>query len=125
VPGDGIVGYVSLGRGITIHREDCKNVRALMKSPDRFTPVHWAGDNRTSYRVEFAIDAYDRTRLLEDLSRTFSEAGVNIIEARCLTKFPMVQNRFVVEVGGTDQLKTAISRLRQIDQVFDAYRITP
>jgi GTP pyrophosphokinase len=125
VPGDGIVGYVSLGRGITIHRDDCKNVSALMKSPDRFTPVSWAGDNRTSYRVEVAIDAYDRTRLLEDLSRTFSEAGVNIIEARCSTKFPMVQNRFVVEVGDTNQLKTAISRLRQIDQVFDAYRITP
>ena len=88
VPGDGIVGYVSLGRGITIHRDDCKNVSALMKSPDRFTPVSWAGDNRTSYRVEVAIDAYDRTRLLEDLSRTFSEAGVNIIEARCSTKFP-------------------------------------
>jgi GTP pyrophosphokinase len=125
VPGDGIVGYVSLGRGITIHRDDCKNVSALMKSPDRFTPVSWAGDNRTSYRVEVAIDAYDRTRLLEDLSRTFSEAGVNIIEARCSTKFPMVQNRFVVEVGDTNQLTTAISRLRQIDQVFDAYRITP
>ncbi len=125
VPGDRIVGYVSLGRGITIHREDCKNVSALMKSPDRFTPVSWAGDNRTSYRVEIAIDAYDRTRLLEDLSRTFSEAGVNIIEARCNTKYPMVQNRFVVEVGDADQLKTAISRLRQIDQVFDAYRITP
>ncbi len=125
VPGDGIVGYVSLGRGITIHRDDCKNVNALMKSPDRFTPVSWAGDNRTSYRVEIAIDAYDRTRLLEDLSRTFSEAGVNIIEARCSTKFPMVQNRFVVEVGDTNQLKSAISRLRQIDQVFDAYRITP
>ena len=125
VPGDGIVGYVSLGRGITIHRGDCKNVSALMKSPDRFTPVSWAGDNRTSYRVEIAIDAYDRTRLLEDLSRTFSEAGVNIIEARCSTKYPMVQNRFVVEVGDTNQLKSAISRLRQIDQVFDAYRITP
>jgi len=125
VPGDGIVGYVSLGRGITIHREDCKNVSALMKSPDRFTPVSWDGDNRTSYRVEIAIDAYDRTRLLEDLSRTFSEAGVNILEARCSTKHPMVQNRFVVEVGDTSQLKAAISRLRQVEAVFDVYRVTP
>jgi len=125
VPGDEIVGYVSLGRGITIHREDCKNVNALKKSPERFTPVSWDGDNRTSYRVEIAIDAYDRTRLLEDLSRTFSEAGVNILEARCNTKHPMVQNRFVVEVGDTAQLKQAISRLRQVDQVFDVYRVTP
>jgi guanosine-3',5'-bis(diphosphate) 3'-pyrophosphohydrolase len=125
VPGDKIVGYVSLGRGITIHRGDCKNVGALMKSPERFTPVSWDGDNRTSYRVEVAIDAQDRTRLLEDLSRTFSEAGVNILEARCSTKFPMVQNRFVVEVGDTAQLKAAISRLRQVEGVFDVYRVTP
>ncbi|MDQ3102735.1 MAG: bifunctional (p)ppGpp synthetase/guanosine-3',5'-bis(diphosphate) 3'-pyrophosphohydrolase [Actinomycetota bacterium] len=125
VPGDEIVGYVSLGRGITIHRDDCKNVNALKKSPERFTPVSWDGDNRTSYRVEIAIDAYDRTRLLEDLSRTFSEAGVNILEARCATKHPMVQNRFVVEVGDTSQLKAAISRLRQVEAVFDVYRVTP
>ena len=125
VPGDDIVGYVSLGRGITVHREDCKNVRALMKSPERFTPVSWDGDNRTSYRVEIAVDAYDRTRLLEDLSRTFSEAGVNILEARCSTKHPMVHNRFVVEVGDTTQIKAGISRLRQVEAVFDVYRVTP
>jgi GTP pyrophosphokinase len=125
VPGDEIVGYVSLGRGITIHREDCKNVAALKKSPDRFTEVSWEGDNRTSYRVEVEIDAWDRVRLLEDLSRTFSEAGLNILEARCTTKHPMVQNRFVVEVGDTAQLKQAINRLRQVDAVFDAYRVTP
>jgi guanosine-3',5'-bis(diphosphate) 3'-pyrophosphohydrolase len=125
VPGDEIVGYVSLGRGITIHREDCKNVAALKKSPDRFTEVGWDGDNRTSYRVEIQIDAWDRVRLLEDLSRTFSEAGLNILEAKCSTKHPMVQNRFVVEVGDTAQLKQAVSRLRQVDGVFDAYRVTP
>ena len=104
-PGDEIVGYVSLGRGITIHREDCKNVKALMKAPERFTDVSWAGDNATSYRVELQVDAWDRTRLLEDLSRTFSEAGVNILEANCSTKHPMVRNRFVVEVGDSQQLK--------------------
>ncbi len=125
VPGDEIVGYVSLGRGITVHREDCKNVQALMKSPERFTPVSWDGDNRTSYRVEIAVDAYDRTRLLEDLSRTFSEAGVNILEARCSTKHPMVHNRFVVEVGDTTQIKAGIARLRQVEAVFDVYRVTP
>ena len=125
VPGDEIVGYVSLGRGITIHRDDCKNVEALMKSPERFTDVSWAGDNATSYRVELQVDAWDRTRLLEDLSRTFSEAGVNILEANCSTKHPMVRNRFVVEVGDSQQLKGAISRLRSLDSVFDAYRVTP
>jgi len=125
VPGDEIVGYVSLGRGITIHREDCNNVEALMKAPERFTDVSWAGDNATSYRVELQVDAWDRTRLLEDLSRTFSEAGVNILEANCSTKHPMVRNRFVVEVGDSQQLKSCINRLRSLDAVFDAYRVTP
>ena len=125
VPGDEILGYVSLGRGITIHRGDCKNVPALQKDPDRFVDVSWDGDNEASYRVELQIDAWDRTALLEDLSRTFSEAGINIIEARCLTKPPMVKNRFVVEVGDTAQLKQAVNRLRHIDAVFDAYRVTP
>jgi guanosine-3',5'-bis(diphosphate) 3'-pyrophosphohydrolase len=125
VPGDEIVGYVSLGRGITIHRGDCKNVRALKKAPERFVEVSWDGDNEASYRVALQVDAWDRTRLLEDLSRTFSEAGINILEATCMTKHPMVKNRFVVEVGDTQQLKQCISRLRNVESVFDAYRITP
>jgi GTP diphosphokinase / guanosine-3',5'-bis(diphosphate) 3'-diphosphatase len=125
VPGDEISGYVSLGRGITIHREDCKNVKALKRSPERFVPVHWEGENEASYRVEIQIDAYDRTRLLEDLSRTFSEAGINIIGASCTTNHPMVKNRFVVEVGDTEHLKQCIGRLRNVESVFDAYRITP
>jgi GTP pyrophosphokinase len=125
VPGDEIVGYVSLGRGITIHRSDCRNLQALRKSPERFTDVSWDGDNATSYRVELQVDAYDRTRLLEDLSRTFAEAGVNILEARCATKHPMVRNRFVVEVGDTEQLRHCVARLRNLDSVFDAYRVTP
>jgi GTP pyrophosphokinase len=125
VPGDEIVGYVSLGRGITIHREDCRNVKALKKTPERFTDVSWDGENATSYRVELQVDAWDRTRLLEDLSRTFAEAGINILEAKCMTKHPMVKNRFVVEVGDTGQLKQCIGRLRHVDSVFDAYRITP
>jgi GTP pyrophosphokinase len=125
VPGDEIAGYVSLGRGITIHRSDCKNVKALKKSPERFVEVGWEGGNEASYRVELQIDAYDRTRLLEDLSRAFSEAGINIIGASCTTNHPMVKNRFVVEVGDTEQLKQCISRLRNVESVFDAYRITP
>ncbi|HEY5816405.1 MAG TPA: bifunctional (p)ppGpp synthetase/guanosine-3',5'-bis(diphosphate) 3'-pyrophosphohydrolase [Solirubrobacterales bacterium] len=125
VPGDRIAGYVSLGRGITIHRADCKNVKALMKSPERFVDVAWEGENESTYKVELQIDAYDRTRLLEDLSRTFSEAGINILGASCVTNHPMVKNRFVVEVGDTEQIKQCISRLRNVESVFDAYRITP
>ena len=125
VSGDPIVGYVSLGRGITIHRDDCPNVAALRKDPERFVPVSWDGDNEIGFRVEIQVDAWDRHRLLEDLSRTFAEAGINIVEARCLVQHPMTRNRFVIEVGDTQALKSAINRLRAIDSVFDAYRVIP
>ncbi|HWK16019.1 MAG TPA: bifunctional (p)ppGpp synthetase/guanosine-3',5'-bis(diphosphate) 3'-pyrophosphohydrolase [Solirubrobacteraceae bacterium] len=125
VPGDPIVGYISLGRGITIHRDDCPNVAVLKKDPDRFTPVSWDGDAETSFRVEIEVDGWDRHRLLEDMSRTFAEGGVNILEARCTVNHPMVKNRFVVEVGDTRTLDQTINRLRNIDAVFDAYRVTP
>jgi guanosine-3',5'-bis(diphosphate) 3'-pyrophosphohydrolase len=125
VPGDPIVGYISLGRGITIHREDCPNVAVLKKDPDRFTPVAWDGDAETSFRVEIQVDGWDRHRLLEDMTRTFAEAGINILDAHCTVNHPMVKNRFVVEVGDTRTLDQAINRLRNIDAVFDAYRVTP
>ena len=125
VPGDPIVGYISLGRGITIHREDCPNVAVLRKDPERFTPVSWDGDAETAFRVEIQVDGWDRHRLLEDMSRSFAEAGINILEARCSVNHPMVRNRFVVEVGDTRSLDQAIGRLRNIDAVFDAYRVTP
>ena len=125
VPGDEIVGYISLGRGITIHRRDCPNAVVLMRDPERFTPVAWEGDRSTAFVVEIQIDAWDRHRLLEDLSRAFSESGANILEARCLSMGPMVKNRFVVEVADTHGLKGAITRLRNTESVFDAYRVTP
>ena len=96
-----------------------------MKQPERFTEVSWDGDNETGFRVELQVDAWDRTRLLEDLSRTFAEAGINILEARCTVDHPMVKNRFVVEVADTVALKNCVTRLRNIDSVFDAYRVTP
>jgi GTP diphosphokinase / guanosine-3',5'-bis(diphosphate) 3'-diphosphatase len=125
VPGDEIVGYISLGRGITIHRGDCPNTATLRKNPERFTGVSWEGDQSTGFVVEIQIDAWDRHRLLEDLSRSFSETGANILEARCLSMGPMVKNRFVVELADTHALKSAITRLRNTDSVFDAYRVTP
>jgi GTP pyrophosphokinase len=125
VPSDEIVGYISLGKGITIHHDTCPNAKALKKNPERFTKVSWEGDTSAPFRVELQVDGWDRHRLLEDLSRTFAETGINILEARCTVVHPMVKNRFVVEVGDTQSLKTCIGRLRNIESVFDAYRVTP
>ena len=125
VPGDDILGYISLGRGITIHRRDCPNTVALARNSERFTPVSWESERQSAFTVEIQVDAWDRHRLLEDLSRAFSESGANIVEARCMSMPPMVKNRFVVEIADTHSLKGAISRLRNTESVFDAYRVTP
>ena len=102
VPGDPIVGYISLGprhhdppRRLPERRRAAQGPRALRRAS------RWEGDHETAFKVELQVDAWDRHRLLEDLSRTFAEAGINIVEARCIVSHPMVQNRFVVEVGDT------------------------
>jgi guanosine-3',5'-bis(diphosphate) 3'-pyrophosphohydrolase len=126
VPGDDVVGYISLGRGITVHRRDCPNIRALEKNPERLVSVTWDPRNKMQLRVEIQIEAYDRSRLLEDISRTLSESGVNIIAAQVTTaRDNMVKDRFVFEVPSIDYLETVLQRVRRIDTVYDAYRVTP
>jgi GTP pyrophosphokinase len=125
VPGDPITGYISVGRGITIHREDCPNVRALMRSPERFSPVSWDGEASQSFRVEVAIEAWDRPRLMEDIGRTFAENGCNIVEYGGHVSDQMARNWYTVEVGDVRELRSLLSALRNIDAVFDAYRVTP
>jgi GTP pyrophosphokinase len=125
VPGDGIVGYISLGKGITIHRDDCPNVRALMRNPERFTPVEWDGGASQSFRVQIAVDSWDRPRLLEDVARTFAEHGANIVEYGGHTQDQMAKNWYVAEVGDIKALRALLNSLRNIDAVFDAYRVTP
>ena len=126
VPGDPVVGYISLGRGITVHRKDCPNVKALEKNPERFAAVHWDTRARTPLRVEIQVEAYDRNHLLEDISRTLSESGVSIIAAQVFTaRNNMVKDRFVFDVPEIDYLETILQRIRRIDTVYDAYRVTP
>ena len=125
VPGDGIVGYISLGNGITIHRDDCPNVRALQKNPDRFTLVEWDGGASQSFRVQIAVSSWDRPRLLEDVARTFAEHGTNIVEYGGHVEDQMARNWYVAEVGDIKALRGLLSALRNIESVFDAYRVTP
>ena len=125
LPGDKIVGYVSLGKGITIHREDCSNVKALMRNPERFTKVAWDGGATQSFRVQISVDSWDRPRLLEDVARTFAEHGANIVEYGGHVEDQLAKNWYVVEVGDVKALRSLLTALRNIDAVFDAYRVTP
>ena len=125
VPGDEIAGYISLGKGITIHRLDCPNVKALMRNPDRFTPVEWDGGASQSFRVHIAVVSWDRPRLLEDVARTFAEHGANIVEYGGHVEDQMAKNWYVAEVGDIKALRALLTALRNIESVFDAFRVTP
>src|SRR5579884_2426275 len=126
VPGDPIVGYISLGKGITIHRNDCPNVKALRRSPERFTAVEWDGATAAkSFRVQLAVDSWDRPRLLEDVSRTFAEHGANIVSYGDMVEDQLAKNWYTAEVGDVKALRSLLTALRNIEGVFDAYRVTP
>jgi GTP pyrophosphokinase len=125
VPSDEIVGYISLGKGITIHREDCPNVKTLRRNPERFTPVSWDGGTTQSFRVQIAVDAWDRPRLLEDVARTFAEHGSNIVSYGGTVEDQLAKNWYTAEVPDVKSLRTLLSSLRNVEAVFDAYRVTP
>jgi guanosine-3',5'-bis(diphosphate) 3'-pyrophosphohydrolase len=125
VPSDQIVGYISLGKGITIHREDCPNVKTLRRNPERFTPVSWDGGTTQSFRVQIAVDAWDRPRLLEDVARTFAEHGANIVSYGGTVEDQLAKNWYTAEVPDVKSLRTLLTSLRNVEAVFDAYRVTP
>jgi GTP diphosphokinase / guanosine-3',5'-bis(diphosphate) 3'-diphosphatase len=125
VPSDEIVGYISLGKGITIHRIDCPNVKTLRRSPERFTPVSWDGGTTQSFRVQIAVDAWDRPRLLEDVARTFAEHGANIVSYGGTVEDQLAKNWYTAEIGDVKSLRALLNSLRNVDAVFDAYRMTP
>jgi GTP pyrophosphokinase len=125
VPGDPIVGYISLGKGITIHRGDCPNVKALRRNPERFTPIAWDGGSTKSFRVQIAVSSWDRPRLLEDVARTFAEHGANIVSYGGVVEDQLAKNWYTVQVGDVDSLRSLLNSLRSVDAVFDAYRVTP
>jgi len=125
VPSDEIVGYISLGKGITIHREDCPNVKTLRRNPERFTRVSWDGGTTQSFRVQIAVDAWDRPRLLEDVARTFAEYGANIVSYGGTVEDQLAKNWYTAEIGDVKSLRALLSSLRNVDAVFDAYRVTP
>jgi len=126
VPGDEIVGYISLGKGITIHRGDCPNIKALRRNPERLTEVEWDGGKTTqSFRVQIAVDSWDRPRLLEDVARTFAEHGANIVSYGGVVEDQLAKNWYTAEVGDVKELRGLLTALRNVDAVFDAYRVTP
>ena len=127
VPGDEIVGFVTQGRGVSVHRSDCANAVALgLRSQERLIEVEWDRGSEGIFLATVEVLAFDRSRLLADVSRVVSEHHLNIVAARTNTTPDRVSRMaFDVELADPAHLQSLVSSLKYLDGVFDAYRQLP
>ena len=125
VPGDRIIGFVTRGSGVSVHREDCKNVAQLKLEPERIMEVSWAASSKSIFLVQIQIEALDRSGLLSDVTRVLSEHHVNILSASVSTRSDRVAlSRFVFEMGDAATLDHLLNAVRRIEAVYDVYRVS-
>ena len=124
VPGDEIVGFVTRGTGVSVHRGDCSNIGSLLEHPDRIIEVEWAPTKGSVFLVHIQIEALDRSGLLSDVTRILSEHHVNILSATVNTSDNhLAISRFVFEMGDVTHLDRVLNAVRRIDAVYDVYRV--
>src|SRR5690606_7990084 len=124
VPGDEIVGFVTRGSGVSVHRSDCLNINHLKSQPERMVDVDWAPTGQSKFLVAIQVEALDRARLLSDITRVLSDQHVNILSASVTTSRDRVaKSKFTFEMGDTKHLGAVLRAVRGVDGVFDVYRI--
>ena len=124
VPGDPIVGYVTVGRGVSVHRADCTNVATLAERRERTVEVTWPGGNVGAFVVWIQVEALDRTRLLKDVTTVVSDTGGNITASSTTVGEDRVAVlKYEVELSDPGQLPRLLSDLRGVDGVFSAFRL--
>ncbi len=129
VPGDKIVGFVTRGRGVSVHRDDCPNAVALKQHPERIIEVFWEDHTPSSgrsFNVEVFIEALDRMNLLIDVASVLSEYGANVLSSSTNThRDGMVEMRFLLQVSDTASIERILNKLKSVEGVFDAHRMMP
>ncbi|MFJ4187956.1 RelA/SpoT family protein [Kitasatospora sp. NPDC089509] len=125
VPGDPIVGFVTRGNGVSVHRADCVNVDSLSQQPERIIDVEWAATQSSVFLVAIQVEALDRSRLLSDVTRVLSDQHVNILSAAVQTSRDRVaMSRFTFEMGDPKHLGHVLKAVRGVEGVYDVYRVT-
>lgn len=125
VPGDPIIGFVTRGSGVSVHRADCLNVDSLSKQPERILEVEWAPTQSSVFLVAIQVEALDRSRLLSDVTRVLSDQHVNILSAAVQTSRDRVAtSRFTFEMGDPKHLGHVLKAVRGVEGVYDVYRVT-
>ena len=127
VPGDDIEGYITRGRGVSVHRTDCHNLAQLKdKEPERIIDVEWQVEEKTSYTVELEIEALDKQALLNDLTRVVSDAGLNITSADVrTTKEKLAYINLSLEISSLEHMQSIMRKLENVDGVINVQRANP
>ena len=126
VPHDEILGFVTRGRGVSVHRTDCPNVGDLRQDPDRLLPVRWDTHTPATFRVTVQVEALDRKNLLRDVTAVLGDMSVNILSAHVATQRDRVAHlRFTFELAEISFLEHVLDRVRRVESVYDAYRVVP
>jgi GTP pyrophosphokinase len=126
VPGDEIMGFVTRGQGVSVHRTDCPNAKALTREPERLIDVTWRTGKSTSFVVSIQVEALDRTRLLSDVATVLSDHHLNIISATStLGRDRITTLRFTFELADITHLSGVLAAVKKIENVYDAYRVVP
>ena len=126
VPGDPIVGYVTRGRGVSVHHASCSNVGDLRNQPERIIDVDWTGGTGSTFLVTVQIEALDRKHLLRDITAVLGDLHLNIVSAQVKTRRDRVGIlTFSFELADPAHLEHALKQVRTVDGVYDAYRIIP
>ena len=129
VPGDEILGFVTRGRGVSVHRADCPNAVALQEHPERIIDVEWEAlpSSETSYKAEVIIEAMDRMNLLRDIIAVLSERGANVLSSssQVSPRDNLAEFRFLFQVSDVESINVIIHNLATVPGVFDAHRTLP
>ena len=125
LPGDEIVGYITKGRGVSVHRKDCVNINDLLKEENRIIDVEWYNQERVTYTVEIEIFANDRNGLLADIVQKINESKAKLlgVNARA-SKERIAITEVTLEVDSLDSLNKIIKELRKVDSVYEVNRKT-
>jgi len=126
VSGDDIVGFITRGRGVSVHRASCPNVKGLREHPERMIEVNWDGGADALFQVEIVVECLDRMGLLKDVTIAIGDAGGNILSAATATNREGIATlRFLVEISDASGLDPLLAIVSRVDSVYDARRIMP
>ncbi|MEE2627490.1 MAG: ACT domain-containing protein, partial [Candidatus Latescibacterota bacterium] len=123
IPGDAIIGLITRGRGVTVHRTDCPNIGQISEEPERILQVNWDIENDQAFTVQLRVRSHDRKFLLSDISKALGDSGCNIQSATTRTLGEIAEQDFWVDVVDITHLQQSMEKANKIEGVLEVLRI--